>query len=143
MRQAQIGDSVRVHFSAYLDDGTQFATTRGENPMQLTIGDRKLIDCFEQSLIGMAATEKKTVRIGPKQAMGDRKPELVITVPRQFVPEQHEDLKVGTKVEVDDDNGNTFVGKVVQLTDQKVTVDCNHPLAGKTLTFDIELVEFV
>ena len=143
MRQAQIGDSVRVHFSAYLDDGTQFATTRGENPMQLTIGDRKLIDCFEQSLVGMAAAEKKTVRIGPKQAMGERKPELVAIVPREAVPEHHEDLKVGIKVQVEGDNANPLVGTVTQLTDQEVTVDANHPLAGKTLVFDMELIEFV
>ncbi|MGD9137031.1 MAG: FKBP-type peptidyl-prolyl cis-trans isomerase [Desulfobacterales bacterium] len=143
MRQAQIGDSVRVHFSAYLDDGTQFATTRGENPIELTIGDRKLIDCFEQSLVGMVAAEKKTVRIGSKQAMGDRKSELVAIVSREVVPEQHEDLKVGSKVQVEDDDGNPIIGKVTQLTDQEVTVDANHPLAGKTLVFDIELIEFL
>lgn len=143
MRKAQNGDNVRVHFSAYHDDGTQFATTRGEKPMELTIGDRKLIDCFEQSVVGMVEGEKKTVRIEPDQAMGERKPELVATFSRAEIPEQHEELKVGAKVEVEDDNGNPVVGTVTQLTDQKVTVDRNHPLAGRKLVFDIELIDFV
>ncbi|MFO7972753.1 MAG: FKBP-type peptidyl-prolyl cis-trans isomerase [Desulfobacterales bacterium] len=143
MREAQNGDRVRVHFSACLDNGTQFATTFGEKPMELTIGDRKLIDCFEQSVVGMAEGEKKTVSIEPNQAMGKRKPELVSKFSRKEVPEQHEDLKVGSKVEIEDDNRNSVLGTVTQLNDQEVTVDTNHPLAGKTLVFDIELVEFV
>jgi peptidylprolyl isomerase len=143
MRKAQNGDSVRVHFSAYHEDGTQFATTLGENPLELIIGDRKLIDCFERSIVGMAAGAKKTVKIEPDQGMGERQPELVTVFSREAIPEQHEDLKIGIKVEVEDDNGNPIVGKVTQLTDQEVTVDANHPLAGKTLVFDIELVEFV
>lgn len=143
MRIAQNGDGVRVHFSASFEDGTRFATTIGENPIELTIGDRKLIDCFEQSIVGMAAGEKKSVSIQPDQAMGERRAELVAVFSRGAIPEQHEDLKVGGKVEVEDDNGNPVVGKVTQLTDQEVTVDANHPLAGKTLLFDIELIDFV
>jgi FKBP-type peptidyl-prolyl cis-trans isomerase 2 len=143
MRQAQIGDSVRVHFSVRYDDGTQFATTLGEKPMELTIGVRKLIDCFEQSVVGMAEGEQKRVNIIPDQAMGERKPELVAIFPREAVPEQHDDLKVGSKVEVEDNHGNPVVGTVTQLTDQEVTIDSNHPLAGKALVFDIHLIEFV
>jgi peptidylprolyl isomerase len=143
MRKAQKGDSIRVHFSACYDNGTQFATTLGEKPMELTIGDRKLIDCFEQSVVGMTQGEKKTVRIEPHQAMGERRPELVTIFSRAAIPEQYEDLKVGRKVEVEDDKGNSIIGTVTKLTDQEVTVDTNHPLAGKTLVFDIELIEFV
>ena len=143
MRKAHNGDSIRVHFSASFDDGTQFASTLEEEPMELTIGDKKLIDCFEQSIVGMAEGEKKTVCISPEEAMGERNPELVTIFSRSAIPEQYEELKVGSKVEVEDDNGNPIVGTITQLTDQEVTVDTNHPLAGKTLVFDIELVEFV
>ena len=143
MKKAQNGDGVRVHFSAYLEDGTQFATTRGENPLELIIGDRKLIDCFEQSLVGMAAGEKKSVSIEPELAMGEIRPELVAVFSREKIPEQHEDLKIGSRVEIEDNDGSPVVGKVTQLTDQEVTVDANHPLAGKTLLFDIELIGFV
>jgi len=143
MRKSQNGDRVRVHFSAYHDDGTQFATTFGEKPMELTIGDKKLIDCFEQSVVGMEEGEKRTVRIEPDQAMGEWRPELVANFPRELVPEKHEDLKVGSKVELEDDKGDYMTGIVTDLTDQEVTVDTNHPLAGKTLVFDIELIEIV
>jgi FKBP-type peptidyl-prolyl cis-trans isomerase 2 len=143
MRKSQNGDRVRVHFSAYNDDGTQFATTFGEKPMELTIGDKKLIDCFEQSVVGMEEGEKRTVRIEPDQAMGEWRPELVANFPRELVPEKHEDLKVGSKVELEDDKGDYMTGIVTDLTDQEVTVDTNHPLAGKTLVFDIELIEIV
>jgi peptidylprolyl isomerase len=143
MRKAQKGDSVRVHFSVYHDDRIKFATTFGEKPMELTIGDGRLIECFEQSIVGMAEGEKKTVSFEPNQAMGERKPELVAKFSRIEIPEQCEDLEVGRKVEVDDGNGNTIFGTVTQLSDQEVTVDANHPLAGKTLEFDIQLIEFV
>jgi peptidylprolyl isomerase len=143
MRKAQNGDNVCVHFSAYHDDGIQFATTIGENPIELTIGDKKLIECFEQSIIGMAKGERKTVKIEPKQAMGERRPELVFVFSREEVPEQHEDVKVGSRVELDDDKGNPITGTVTHLTDQEVTVDTNHPLAGQTLVFHIELIEFM
>jgi peptidylprolyl isomerase len=146
MRKAQNGDTVRVHFSAYHDERnerTQFATTLGEDPMELTIGDGKLIECFEQSIVGMVQGEKKTVSFEPNQAMGEKRPELVAKFSRIEIPEQNENLEVGSKVEVEGDNGNTMSGKVTQLSDQEVTVDANHPLAGKTLEFDIQLIEFV
>jgi peptidylprolyl isomerase len=146
MRKAQNGDTVRVHFSAYHDERnerTQFATTLGEDPMELTIGDGKLIECFEQSIVGMVQGEKKTVSFEPNQAMGEKRPELVAKFSRIEIPEQNENLEVGSKVEVEGDNGNTMSGKVTQLSDQEVTVDANHPLAGKTLEFNIQLIEFV
>ena len=143
MKKAKQGDTVRVHFTACLEDGTKFASTIGEKPMELTLGDRKLIECFERSVVGMAEGEHKTVRLEPAQAVGDRNPELVYKVPRGNVPELHEDLKIGSKVSAEDKNGSTISGTVKQLTDQEVVIDANHPLAGETLVFDIELVEFV
>jgi peptidylprolyl isomerase len=143
MRKAQNGDTVRVHFSAYHDDRTQFATTLGEEPVELTIGDGKLIECFEQSIVGMVEGEKKTVSFEPNQAMGERKPELVAKFSRIEIPEQYENLKVGSKLEIEADGGKTVFGTITQLSDQEVTVDANHPLAGKTLEFDIQLIEFV
>jgi peptidylprolyl isomerase len=146
MRKAQNGDTVRVHFSAYHDEineRAQFATTLEEEPMELTIGDGKLIKCFEQSIVGMVEGEKKTVSFEPNQAIGERKPELVAKFSRIEIPEQYEELKVGSKVDVENDDGNTIFGTITQLSDQEVTVDANHPLAGKTLEFDIQLIEFV
>ena len=143
MKKAEAGDTIRVHFSGFLDDGKQFATTRGEDPLELTIGEGKLIACFEQSVIGMQAGEQKTVRIEPVDAFGERDPELVSKVPRHQVPEEHEDLAVGSKVQLETEPGKPFKATITALTDQVVTLDANPPLAGEALTFDIELVEFV
>jgi len=143
MRKAKNGDTVRLHFIGCLDDGTRFATTFGEKPLELTIGEGKLIEGFERSLIGMVEGEEKRVRLNPEQAAGERRPELVKTVSRHSVPEQHEDLKVGSKVQVKEDGGKMVEATITRLSDQKVTLDANKPLAGKTLTFDIELIKFV
>ena len=75
--------------------------------------------------------------------MGERQSELIFKLPRYTVPEQHEDLTIGSKVRVEIDNGNTISGRVSDLSDQEVTADSNHRLAGKTLLFDMELIEFV
>jgi FKBP-type peptidyl-prolyl cis-trans isomerase 2 len=143
MRKVQNGDTVRLHFSATLENGTKIGSTIGEKPMELTIGDRKLIGCFEQSVVGMTEGEKRTVRIEPKQAMGERRPGLVYQVNRNLVPEQHEDLKIGSRVKVEGINEGTIKGRVTKLSDQQVTIDANHPLAGETLIFDVELIGFV
>jgi len=143
MRKAQKGDSVRIHFTASQEDGAEIATTRDEKPMDLTIGDKKLIECFEKSIVGMTEGERKSVKIEPQNAMGERNPDLVKTFPRVAIPEQHEDLKLGSKVEFKDDHGNSYMGTVTQLTNQEIKLDANHPLAGKTLVFDIELMAFV
>jgi peptidylprolyl isomerase len=142
MRKAKTGDTVRVHFTGYLEDGAKFATTAGERPVELTIGEGKLLDGFEQNLIGMGEGEKKQVRLGPDQAAGESQPELIRTVPRHVVPEQHEDIKVGSKVRFQEDNGDMLEATVMEISDQEVTIDANKPLAGKTLLFDIELISF-
>lgn len=143
MRKARQGDTVRVHFTARLKNGNKVGSTIGEKPMELTIGDRTLLGCFEHSVVGMAEGEKRTVHIEPKQAMGERRPELVYQVNRNLVPEHHEDLKIGSRVEVEGINGGTIKGRVTKLSDQQVTIDANHPLAGETLIFDVELLGFV
>jgi FKBP-type peptidyl-prolyl cis-trans isomerase 2 len=141
MRQAKSGDSVRVCFTGYLEDGAQFASTERDDPLELTLGEGKLIKCFEQSVIGMAAGERKTVRLQPSEALGERLPELVSQVPLHSFPEQDEDLHVGSTIMVKDDKGNDVKAKVTQLTDQEITIDANHPLSGEAITFDIELIE--
>jgi peptidylprolyl isomerase len=145
MRLAQKGDTVRVHFTCSSgDDGRTIATTQGEDPMELTLGKGKLIRCFEQSVIGMTEGQEKTVRLPPAEAAGEKKPELIAQVPRHLVPEQFEDLKVGSVVRVKGQESEKKVkARVTQITDQNVTLDANHPLAGETLVFDIELVAFV
>ena len=143
MRLAKNGDTVRVHFTCSADDGREIASTDNDEPMELTLGKGKLIECFEQSVIGMTEGQEKTVRLQPSEAAGEKKPELIKEVPRHLVPEQFEDLKVGNFVRVKKPEGKAIKARVTHLTDQHVTLDANHPLAGETLIFDIELVDFV
>jgi peptidylprolyl isomerase len=142
MRKAKTGDTVRIHFTGYLEDGAKFATTAGERPVELTIGEGKLLDGFEKKLIGMSEGEKKQVLLAPDQAAGESQPELIKTVPRHAVPEQHEDIKVGSKIQFQEDSGGMLEATVMEVSDQEVTIDANKPLAGKTLLFDIELLSF-
>jgi peptidylprolyl isomerase len=143
MRQAKNGDSVRVCFTGYLEDGAQFASTERDDPLELTLGEGKLIKCFEQSIIGMAAGERKTVHLQPSEALGEKRPELVSQVRLHSFPEQNEDIRVGSTIMVKDGKGNDVKARVTQLTDQEMTIDANHPLSGEALTFDIELIEIV
>ncbi|WP_419661323.1 FKBP-type peptidyl-prolyl cis-trans isomerase [Desulfosarcina variabilis] len=143
MRKAQKGDIVRFHFTGCLENGNRFATTVGEDPMELTIGEGKLIRCFETSLVGMTEGEQRTVHIPPEDAMGARQPELVSELPLHMIPEQDEDLKVGSSIQIKDEKGREVKATVTHLSDQAVTIDSNHPLAGETLVFDINLIEFV
>lgn len=143
MRTAQQGDTVRFHFTCLLNDGSQVATTVGEDPMELTIGEKKLIDCFEQSIVGMAEGQKKTVHLKPDQVVGERRPELVSKVSRHLVPEIEEDLSIGSRITMEDESNNPVKATVISLSDQEVTFDANHPLAGEEVIFNIDLIQVV
>ena len=143
MRTAQQGDTVRFHFTCLLNDGSQVATTVGEDPMELTIGEKKLIDCFEQSIVGMAEGQKKTVHLKPDQVVGERRPELVSKVSRHLVPEIEEDLSIGSQITMEDKSNNPVKATVISLSDQEVTFDANHPLAGEEVIFNIDLIQVV
>jgi peptidylprolyl isomerase len=143
MPKAKNGDTVSVHFTGQFNDGTKFATTLGEDPLELTIGEGKLIKNFENSLIGMSEGDQKMVCLEPAEAFGEKKPELITKIARHLIPENHEDVRVGSKVQIKDKDGNTVRATVTQINDQEATIDANHPLAGETLTFKIELKKIV
>lgn len=142
MHQAKKGDIVKIHFTGRLQDGTRFASTAGETPLELRIGDAKLIEGFEYSIVGMSEGMKKMVQLEPPAAFGERRSELVKKIPRHEISEKHEELKVGGTVWIKNKDGRPARATVTKLSDQEVTLDANHPLAGETLTFDIELVAF-
>jgi FKBP-type peptidyl-prolyl cis-trans isomerase 2 len=143
MRKAQKGDTVLVEFTGHFDDGTKFATTMGEEPLELTIGDGKLIKCFEQSIIGMTENEEKTIRLEAENAMGERRSDLVLNVSRDRIVEDNESLKAGSRAHVMDKNGEPVKVEITKIEGDDVTIDANHPLAGEALTFDIKIVDFV
>ena len=142
MKQAASGDTVRVHYTGTLADGSQFDSSVGREPFELTIGSGQVIPGFEDALVGMAAGDTRSVTLEPNDAYGPHDPQLLHVVERARVPADV-DLSVGTVLQASDPGGNPVRLLVVELSDDNVTLDANHPLAGKALTFELQLVEFV
>ncbi|MCU7843651.1 MAG: peptidylprolyl isomerase [Candidatus Thiodiazotropha sp. (ex Monitilora ramsayi)] len=142
MRQAQEGDTVRIHYTGTLDDGTQFDSSAGNDPIEFTLGNKTVIPGFEDGVKGMQVGEQKTVHITAEDAYGERNDSLVEQVPLQHFPDDLE-LKVGMHLQAQSPNGENFNVVVTALTDEAATIDGNHPLAGEALNFDLELVEIV
>ena len=140
-KQAANGDTVRVHYTGTLADGTEFDTSVGRDPIEFTLGGGMVIPGFESALMGMAPGESKSVTLEPIDAYGPHDANLVQVVERSRIPDEI-DLQVGTGLQTSDGGGNTIRLTVIALDDDNVTVDANHPLAGKSLTFALELVEF-
>lgn len=141
MAKAEVGQTVRVHYSGKLEDGTEFDSSVGDRPMELTIGDGAALPAFEQALVGMAPGDTKTVCVPAMEAHGLHFQELVRTVDRSRIPAS-EDLAVGTRVSATLMGGVRAYLRIVDISDERVTVDLNHPLAGKDLTYEITMVEF-
>jgi len=140
MTTAKQGDTVHIHYSGSLDDGTVFDSSAGRDPLSFTIGSGQVIPGFEEAVIGMAIDEKKNVTIPVDKAYGPRNEELVMTVPREQVPP---DLnpEVGQKLQMQGPNNTPVVVEVAEVAEEHIKLDANPPLAGKDLIFDIELVE--
>ena len=142
MKQAQKGDTVKVHFKGTLDDGTVFADSKGGDPVQFTIGEGALIPGFEEETVGMSEGEQKSVRLEAERAFGHKRDELISTVPRKAIPDNI-DLSVGLQLQMNSSSGQPVQVVVTDVAEDEITIDANPPLAGHPLTFDIELVEFV
>jgi peptidylprolyl isomerase len=142
MRNAQKGDTVKVHFTGKLDDGTEFASSRNDAAVEFTIGEGKLIPGIEEGTIGMAEGDQKTIRLEPNQAFGEKRSELVSKVPKSEFPDDIEPT-VGLHLQMSSSSGNPIRVVVTEISGDEVTLDANHALAGQSLTFDLELVDFV
>jgi peptidylprolyl isomerase len=139
MKQAKTGDMVTVNYTGRLDDGEVFDSSEGRSPLEFQIGQGQIISGFEEAVQGMAEGEKKTVRIESEQAYGPYVSEMVQTIDRESVPAAI-DLELGTRLKATGPDDQTIVLTVIELTEESVTLDANHPLAGKALTFEIELL---
>ena len=140
MTQAKAGDNVKVHYTGKLDDGTVFDTSVEREPLQFSLGSGNVIPGFEEAIVGMAPGESKTTKITPDQAYGPQRDELVITVEKEQIPTDLS-VAVGQQLQISQNDGQVIPVIVTDVSDSKVTLDANHPLAGQQLTFDIELVE--
>jgi peptidylprolyl isomerase len=142
MAQAKHGDTVRVHYTGKLEDGTVFDTSTKRRPLEFTIGEGRIIRGFEQAVVGMKPGESKTTKVPVNNAYGPHREDLVLVVNRRKFP-VHLKLELGRQLQVTQANGRTRRVKVVDVSESSVTLDANHPLAGEDLTFDIQLVEVV
>jgi peptidylprolyl isomerase len=139
MPQAQNGDTVNIHYTGKLDDGTIFDSSVGREPLEFQIGSNQVIPGFERAVIGMAPGDAKSERIPADQAYGDRMEDMVVEVDRSHLPA---DLnpEIGMQLSVETEGGGRIPAVVTSVTDDSITIDANHPLAGQALTFEIELV---
>jgi peptidylprolyl isomerase len=142
MAEAKKGDSVKVVYTGRMEDGSVFDSSAGHDPLEFTVGGKEVIPGFEQAIIGMQPGESKIVTLSAENAYGPHQQEMVATVPRKDVPE-HIQLVVGNYLEMSRGDGETFSVLISDLTETTVTLDANHPLAGRELTFEISLLEIV
>ena len=141
MAQAQAGDTVRVHYTGRLGDGTVFDSSQGSDPMEFTLGEGQVIAGFDRAVTGMSPGDTQTVTIPVNDAYGERREEMVQTVGREQFP-THVEPEVGQRFQVT--NGQQMaVVTVTEVSADGVTLDGNHPLAGQDLTFELSLVEIV
>ncbi len=139
MLQAKVGDTVTVHYTGKLQDGTVFDSSDGREPLAFQLGAGQVIPGFEQAIVGMSVGDSLTQNIPCAQAYGPRSDEMAFKVDRQQVPPEVP-LQLGLQLQLQDPAGNPVPVMVVELTDEYVVLDANHPLAGEDLTFEIELV---
>ncbi len=137
---ASDGDTVRVHYTGTLEDGTTFDTSVGREPLEFTLGEGKMIPGFEKAVYGLKVGESKTVTIPAEEAYGPHRDDLVIVVEREQLPA---DLnpKVDQQLQMQQTDGRTAVVIITDVSETTITVDANHTRAGKDLTFEIELVK--
>ena len=142
MSEAKSGDTVRIHYTGRLDDGTQFDSSAGGDPLEFVLGRGQVITGFDKAVDGMAVGDSKSVRIEPDDAYGQHQRELVQDVPRNALPDEIEPKK-GMALQSKSPDGRITDLVITDVTDESIVVDANHPLAGQALSFDIELVEIV
>ena len=142
MTQAKSGDTVRSQYTGTLDDGTQFDSSAGRDPLEFALGGGQVIPGFDNAVDGMAVGESKTVTIPVEEAYGRRHEQLIQEVSRDALPDDIQP-EVGMSLQSQSPEGHVMNLVVTEVTDDSITVDANHPLAGQALTFDIELVEIV
>jgi peptidylprolyl isomerase len=140
MAHPRSGDTVKVHYTARLDDGRVFDSSKERNPLELTIGAGKPFPGFDEALTEMEPGEARTVTIPADRAFGPHRPELMLAVDRSEFPD-HIEPRVGQQLQVRQGQGEVAAVTVADVSDEQVTLDANHPLAGRDLTLELELVE--
>lgn len=140
MAPVKSGDTAKVHYTGTLDDGTVFDSSREREPLEFQVGSGQLIAGFDEAVVGMSLGETRAINIPAEKAYGPHREELVIAVDRRQFP-QGINPEVGQQLQTEDNQGHPLIVTVTAIDGDQVTLDANHPLAGKNLNFEIELVE--
>lgn len=141
MAKAKNGDTVKVHYTGKLNDGSVFDSSQDREPLEFTLGEGQLIPGFEKAVEGMEVGDNTTVEIPSDEAYGERRDDLELEVAKNELPGDI-DPEVGMQLQMkQQESGQAIPVQITAVEDEKVKLDANHPLAGKDLTFDIELVE--
>ncbi len=142
MPEAKDGDKVKIHYTGKVENGEQFDSTIGGEPLEVNIGTAGIFPAVEQSLIGMKPGDKKTITLHPDQAFGGHLEAMVLVIDDEVLPPDCP-REVGTRLKNKQPNGRMVDVMITKVEGNQVTLDANHPLAGRTLTVDLELVEIV
>ena len=137
--KAKKGDTVKVHYTGTLDDGKQFDSSDGRGPLEFELGAGHVIKGFDAGVDGMAVGEEKSIKISAKDAYGERDETLQSDIPREAVPQEQEPTE-GMQVMVTLPSGDQQPAVIAKVTEDHITLDLNHPLAGKKLNFKVKVV---
>jgi peptidylprolyl isomerase len=140
MQQAKSGDTVKVHYSGRLTDGTTFDSSEGRDPLEFKVGNGDVIKGFDEGVTGMSVGDKKTVHIPANEAYGQKDDNRIVEFPRENFPADLEP-EVGMQLNMTNGSGQVIPVVIIGVGNESVTLDANHPLAGEDLIFDIELVD--
>ena len=142
MERVKEGDAIRIYYTGKLEDGTVFDSTEDGNPLEFTVGEGEVIQGLEEGVIGMAPGESKSIRIPMEKGYGLREEERVFEMGREKIPGGM-DLEIGRQLQMFRADGLPVMVTVTGKSETSYTMDCNHPLAGKTLIFDTTLLEIL
>jgi FKBP-type peptidyl-prolyl cis-trans isomerase 2 len=140
MSNVKSDSTVKVHYKGKLEDGEIFDSSEGREPLEFTLGTNQVIPGFEAGVLDMSVGDKKEITIDPEDAYGPSLTELILQIPADNFPEDH-DPKIGDQYALKSPDGRDMAVRVIEINDENITLDANHPLAGKKLIFELELVE--
>jgi FKBP-type peptidyl-prolyl cis-trans isomerase 2 len=142
MQQVKSGDTVKVHYSGRLTDGTTFDSSEGRSPLEFQVGSGSVIAGFDSGVIGMTVGDKRTIEIPVDDAYGPVDPQMIMEFPRDRFPADMVP-EIGMQLNMSNGSGQNFPVVIAEIKDEVVILDANHPLAGEDLIFDLELVEII
>lgn len=142
MSKVKDGDTVKVNYTGTLSNGEVFDTSEEREPLEFTLGQGQLIPGFEKAVTGLSVGDSTTVDIPSKEAYGDPREDLIISVPKEQLPDDVEP-QIGMQLQVNQPDGQPIPVRITDVGDEELTLDANHPLAGEDLSFKIELVDVV